>query len=342
LLTKVHRLVERAHDLKIWGGYLTTAKHWREVMRLPPRAWLDPRRRGFSPFHYRFWRIDRSGPDQFLNDRQVRNTAKIDGPYGVVLDDKVLFELVMQRYVRVPRNFARLQRGRLIWLDGGTPPDRSLHSLLQERKKLVVKPVDQNGGRGVRLLEYRKGLSPQDLLSGSEDVIISEHIEQGAYSSSLYPGSVNTVRMLTLRDRADQSSFVAMAVQRIGCAQSAPVDNVSRGGLSCAVDLETGQLGKVIKYKSDDPFQFHDRHPDTGKSFEGVVVPDWRGICSKMIELADKFPMLPYVAWDVALLDDDIVVIEGNSWTGLGTLQRERPLLADPRVRRFYEAYGIL
>jgi hypothetical protein len=53
-------------------------------------------------------------------------------------------------------------------------------------------------------------------------------------------------------------------------------------------------------------------------------------------------PYLPYVGWDVVVTDDGIRILEGNSNSGLDGIQHYGPLLADPRVRRFYESRGAM
>lgn len=49
-----------------------------------------------------------------------------------------------------------------------------------------------------------------------------------------------------------------------------------------------------------------------------------------------------YVGWDIIVTDDGYKIIEGNNYSDVNLLQIHRPLLADPRVRRFYLYHGII
>ena len=77
---------------------------------------------------------------------------------------------------------------------------------------------------------------------------------------------------------------------------------------------------------------------------EGVHIPQWDRICDNILEIAEYVaPLTPYVGWDVLVTDHDgsIAVVEGNSYPDV-PLQTHEPLLADDRVRRFYESYDVV
>src|SRR5690606_3152296 len=67
-------------------------------------------------------------------------------------------------------------------------------------------------------------------------LIVEEGLEQHPKLSALYPGAVNTIRLLTMLDvQNGHQPFIAAAVQRIGTRRSEPADNWSRGGLSASI-----------------------------------------------------------------------------------------------------------
>jgi hypothetical protein len=53
-------------------------------------------------------------------------------------------------------------------------------------------------------------------------------------------------------------------------------------------------------------------------------------------------PYIPYIGWDIIVQEEGFKIIEGNNHPGLDTLQAHRPLLKDPRVRKFYKAHGVI
>ena len=58
-------------------------------------------------------------------------------------------------------------------------------------------------------------------------------------------------------DPDDGRAFPAAAVHRFGTRRSRSVDNWSRGGLSCWIDIRTGTLGPGVSKKA--PREFLDQ-----------------------------------------------------------------------------------
>lgn len=300
---------------------------------------------------YQFAQYDRK---QYITDQQMLMTAYIDGEHAVLLNDKILFELVMGSFVHVPKNYAFVDRGRFISLDSKIKELYDIKELIVRDKKLIAKPTNGLGGKGIKLLQYNgedffsngqkkdwHEISKALLLSG--DVIICEYIRQSEFANYFYPHTVNTIRMLSMRDPESRKAFIAAAAFRIGSSLSSPVDNLSAGGIACDIDLVSGRLGKAAKgfYRSRS-IQWVEKHPDTGARFAGHTIEGWSQICMTITGIADKFPQLPYIAWDVAMGKDDIVVIEGNTWSDVAFFQIYRPLLLDKRIESFLKHHKII
>ena len=217
----------------------------------------------------------------------------------------------------------------------------------------MVKPVLGGQGEGVSLLSAQDGAWLQDgeqitadelhtLVYEAGDVVVVEAVEQGPFGNGIYPGSANSMRVVTMLDPDDGVPFIAAARHRFGTDQSAPTDNVSRGGLSCAIDLETGRLGDGIFQAPVHGLMTTDRHPQTGVVFHEQIVPDWPALVDRALALAAKLPMLPYIAWDLVVTDTGLCAIEANHWTQVRSMQFTDPWLANPRIRRFFEHHGIV
>jgi hypothetical protein len=322
----------------------------RIAARLPARTVLRLLRRGMWPDRQSLYRLDLHAPGQYLSDQQLLMTRWIDGRYAPWLDDKSLFYSVMRDLAPLPRLFALVRRGRVEWREG--PPARDLAALVEREGKVIVKPPRKNGGRDVVLLESRaEGLccnrrpipaaALQTKLLGAGDLLVTAFVRQGTYASRLFPDTVNTVRLVTMLDPDAGAAFVGSATQRVGCARSFPVDNFHAGGFAVDIDHATGRLGRAFRIESFKPC-YVERHPDSGTVFAEQTVPGWPRLVAQMLELAARFPMLPYVAWDLAVIDGGFTILEGNSWTDTRITQPFRPLLADPRVRRFFQYHGIV
>lgn len=173
-------------------------------------------------------------------------------------------------------------------------------------------------------------------------MIIERGIVQHHDQAQLNPGSVNTIRVLTMPDvTAENRPFVAAAVQRIGCRRSEPADNWSRGGLSSAVDLATGTLGPATRLPDSNRKEWFDAHPDTGVAITGHTVPHWDKVIELVLHAANTVSFLEYVGWDIVITADGPLVLEANINSGVNVIQSHQPLLADPRVRAYYQGRGI-
>jgi putative polysaccharide biosynthesis protein len=345
---------------RIWLLFLKwhlSRKRLRPLKSLPLRTSITLFQKGFFPDNYIFYHLDKLDKNDwksFMNDRQMLASSMIDGEYGIILKDKLLFELVMREFACVPQNFILIRNGKQVWIGDSSERDRDLFQLVKQQKKVVLKPVDKHGGKDVRILEFKNGCYLQNgqpikkdalkksfLKSGN--IIVSEYVRQGAFANKLYPKTVNTIRLLTMLEPESLRPFIGAAVLRIGCARSVPIDNVSFGGMYCNIELKTGRLGKgIIKFHKENYFSHIDRHPETEVIFEDQVIPAWDRISEEMLNLAAKFPILPYIAWDVAIQDKGVAIIEGNRWSEVNVFQTDRPLLEDPRVRKFFKHHNVI
>jgi hypothetical protein len=146
-------------------------------------------------------------------------------------------------------------------------------------KDLFVKPVD--GAFGIDASILALGSGTQALFDGRA-WIVQPRLVQHSVLSKIYPGAINTIRIDTLVT-GDQVEF-GSAILRIGLGGRV-VDNGRAGGLSAAVDIETGRICRpALREPLFDPARTpYDRHPDTGEPILGVELPFWadlRGLVS--------------------------------------------------------------
>jgi hypothetical protein len=328
----------------------------RAVLPFGPRMSIALLRRGFMPQSQVVYGLDRNDPRDYVSDRQRELTWTLNWPAAGLLDDKLAFFFMLDHAgIPTPRVYAVIKDGRVHPFDAPGPdgaPERWLEDRLRRSGRLVVKPIRSGGGEGILVLEHAgddlrlngEPVSPPALerrLAELDDSLIGEFVEQGAYAQAIFPGTPNSLRVLTLHD--DQGGpFLASAVHRFGTTRSVPVDNWSRGGVSAGVDVGSGVLGAAVGLPRDGELVRHDRHPDTGAPIEGVRVPGWERVREGLLELATRTAFLPYVAWDVIVTDGGYAVLEGNKFSALNVMQVHEPLLATDRVRAFYAQQGIL
>lgn len=176
----------------------------------------------------------------------------------------------------------------------------------------------------------------------STDFLFTENIRQTGILSNIFPDSLNSIRILTMIDPQTNKPFIARTIQRFGSKKSGLVDNLSAGGITALVDIETGVLGKGVAYPYDGRMNWIEKHPDTGVRFTGLKVDNWEKIKEQILSLSEDFYYLPYIGWDIAPMEDGFIILEANSNSNTRILQIHGGLLKEPRVREFYRYYGVI
>jgi hypothetical protein len=338
------------------------------------RLWLY--RRGFTSRSHALFDLDEDTYRHYVSDVQHELADGIAGRWDAVVNNKLTFYLAFGSFdEHLPALYGVLDGGRLrrssplmsapSWEEA--PPASALADdgrshegaeatdwvtrYLDEHTALVLKPIYGHGGRGVLVCRaadrdgrYSVNGEPKTarefaaLLDDLEEYLAWAFVEQADYAEELFPGSTNTLRILTMWDYETDEPFVGGVVHRIGTGESAPVDNWSRRGLSAEVN-DDGELSSGAQWlPSLGEVRWYDVHPDTGARIEGTRVPNWSAVRDGILEMAREVPYLPRLGWDVVVTGDgEFVVLEANAHTATRTLQVHRPLLRDPRVRRFYE-----
>ena len=313
-------------------------------------------RKGFLPSSKAIYELDGPQARDYVSDRQRELSWAIDWPAAGLLDDKLAFFLML-RYLRVPTPEVSgvIVRGRPYEL-GSAAPDTArgewLRSRLEEHGKLIVRPTRGGGGRALWVLTHE---SPAYRINGErvgwnelserlghlEDHLVTDFVEQARYAREIFPGTTNTIRVLTM-NQPDAGPRIAAAVHRVGTQASAPADNWSKGGLSVAIDVETGVLGKAVLHPRGGETQWLDRHPDTGVAIAGTEVPNWADARAGLLSLAARLPFVPYVGWDLMMVDGGgYSVIEGNKYSDVNLLQVHAPIMRSPAARAFYAQHGL-
>jgi len=313
---------------------------------------------GFLPEKINLYDFERYDPALYLSDVQRWMTREVNGDYSMVFNNKILFTQTFRNFCKVAPITAIWRGGRIIPYDDVW--EKCITGQLTEPRKFVAKPLGGGGGGGVYFIEVGPHkaivesnepgrehfeLPVADLIKIFDGArvpfMVTEFIYQGAFTKALYPLTVNTVRMLVVRDPDTLLPHVVRTVQRMGTASSYPIDNFSLGGLSADIDVETGVIGPGVAAAGPYMGTFWDKHPNTGEPIAGQVVPHWPKIVAQMKDLFLQVPYIAYCGFDLILMDDDVVVLEGNSFSQVRLFQMHRPLLHDPTYVKVLKHYGI-
>ena len=172
-----------------------------------------------------------------------------------------------------------------------------------------MKPIFGSSGAGIYIPEVISEVDVKNLYKkhSEEGVYFAEQmfIQQGALSE-INPTSVNTVRVYTVWD--GREIHVMNAFVRFG-APGAFVDNIHGGGMCCEVDLVSGLIIAPGRDLENNRFV---RHRATDRIVVGTQVPQWDKVVETVKEAALIHTEIGYSAWDLAVSEDKITIIEAN------------------------------
>jgi hypothetical protein len=202
---------------------------------------------------------------------------------------------------------------------------------------LFVKPVAGRGGRGAERWDYighqsfsgpgGEQLSRAALLhrlverSRHGPIVVQPRMKPHPDLAPITAGALPTVRVLTCLD-ADGEPEVIGAVMRTSFGKNRTVDNLHAGGIGASIDLDSGALSKASNLGSDARIGWLSCHPDSGAPIEGRILPCWEEVKQRAIAAHRKFNDRVVIGWDIAVLEDGPIIIEGNGNPDLDIIQR--------------------
>lgn len=187
-----------------------------------------------------------------------------------------------------------------------------LQEFLTRHEMFFAKTPDGMGGSGVKrfLLEDFAGANAEEIykqLQKSNYQIVEEAIQQHPEVAKLSENSVNTIRVVTCRDKSGNLE-VPFVASRISVTE-AYVDNGSMGGAYCILDAE----GRVKHdYFTHLPVvKIYSENPINGFVFKNFQFPYYKEAID-LCKIASARCKGHYIGWDVAIAQEGPVLIEAN------------------------------
>lgn len=241
---------------------------------------------------FRFWDKSHKEKKSYISFRRndiLRYALSTPKVYEIFLD-KVKFNKRFKKYIL--RN----------WIEVNGKENLPIREFLDEYGCAIYKPRNDYGGHGIMKIESN---SLCNSLMGRG--IIEEIIENSDCLKRIAPGSLNTIRIVTLIDKYGNLHILA-SVLRMGNGSSF-TDNYHDGGLACAIDYTTGMLkGNAFGMGCKE----YSEHPFSKIKFDGYKVDGFQECLNLVRELAFEEPEARYVGWDFAITPKGIDLIEGN------------------------------
>ena len=238
--------------------------------------------------------------------------------------DKNNYEMIFPD-VPQPKVIVRNQNG---YLSYGRTKDYGLVSkdqaveALSEYDSFIIKPTnDSGGGKGVRKIKLSKGLSQRgetigDILdSYGQDWVAQEVVEQYELLNRLNANSLNTMRIITYRNRDGNFVFLGAFI-RFGI-NNAEVDSGARGGLICKVTRDGLINDRIFHIKSYKKSSLKEM-----LNLEGMCIPEFSNVIDFCYNLHSKLNYFDLCGWDIAIgKDGKPVFIELNQYPDCESFQ---------------------
>ena len=210
-------------------------------------------------------------------------------------------------------------------------PREEVIAFMDRHDVFMAKPVDGGCGHGIIKIttsEYGSLDEIYDMLiSHNVNYELEELIIQHEAVNKIYPGSINTVRIVTIVTTEDDYSLLTLPKEQrrsvplkphIICAyfrigNGKYVDNFNSGGMAAPVDVETGT---VLQPAIDKKKNLYEVQPQTGTPIKGFKFPYWKEALDLCREACQVIPEMGYVGWDVAFTPEGPVFVEANEFPG--------------------------
>lgn len=243
-----------------------------------------------------------------------------------LLRDKYMFYKYMQgNSLPVPEVFGIIREGKLYSVN----LIEQSWEVLKEEKDYFVKDIDGECASFVKHIstfEEFENILPR-IKSGT--YILQKAICQSQEMNKLYPNSINTLRIVTVKSGGEIK--VLSSLLRVGTSATGNVDNWAVGGLIIGIQ-SNGTLKKYGFYKP----RYGKKttiHPDSGIVFEGYRISMLQEAYDLAVKAHKFFYNIDAIGWDVALTESGPVFIEGNDNFEITMLQAcDRPLKEEWKI----------
>lgn len=255
---------------------------------------------GFYDYQeFEFYNLNKNERKTYLT--RVKNNAIVnkynDKEYFYLFDNKYEFNKIFEKFLKRD------------WLYINDNYEEFV-KFCENKKDFIAKPIDGCGGVGVEKIKVKKSNLKEiyENLINNNQLIVEETLIQHENMSKLNKTSVNTLRIVTFYD--GKKTHILNIVLKIG--NGGVTDNFSSGSMYTFVKDE-----KVIVPAIDRDDNIFEIHPISNEKIVGYKIPNFDKVIKLVKECAPIIKEVKYVGWDIAILDDDAALIEGNCYPGI-------------------------
>ena len=301
-----------------------------EKNNIPFRKKLWAWKHGFLSYRIEQYGLTESNLNNYLSDRDYMWLHPINNSYKKWIDDKYTMRVMLEPFKDyLPEYYYHIikRNGETVFVKLQDCPEQygdsllDILNLLREKKVLALKPAAGTHGAGFYKLssdgvnyyvnDEEKQISDIQILFRKFDCfyILTEYIDMHDQIKEIYPGSVNTIRMMTI-NRDGKSPKIMNAYMRLGSSKTGFTDNVAYGGVFAQIDLIDGRYFNPEQSKNH-VIHSCPYHPDTNTKIEGYL-PNWELVMNVVPEIANYLAQLEYLGFDIVLTPSGFKILEIN------------------------------
>lgn len=335
----LRKILVKIRQFRGWYRFIWKSEDHDNIYATPhlnPLTRLKYAMLGFSKTDYYFYDLKHNDYHNYISHRERLRLEDVNGRFGYILGEKVLFERIFGHIVNVPRTICFVKNGELYSCGKNTIQQwGGVVDILVSGTSLIAKPSRSlGGGHGVHVFCFDGQsfiLDGKHLKEGAlrafvltlEEYLISEFVKQNDFENSIYASTTNTLRVITIFEGS--GAKVVFAGHRFGTHESIPVDNACNGGIFANIDLDTGVMTSCHCYNH--PYDEYEVHPDSKARIKGVAVPGFLELAKSLQDAHNSFPYFKFFAWDVISGNDGkYYVCEINRGSGLCLWQMNDPM----------------
>lgn len=231
--------------------------------------------------------------------------------------DKNNYDRLFTGY-KTPKTILRNMSGKYYDENYESIKDSNINDFLKKHSgEYIIKPsIDSSGAKNVMKLlcdsqkicidgrfvtfENIEKIIPRDFL-------VQEFLGQHSILKNIYPHSLNTLRVVTLR--MDNDIHTLQSIVKFGDTGEYVDYTVRKSGFHCGLNNN----GILNKFAVDKYFKKYDKHPYTGVSFENIQIPQFSSVLDFVKNLHRYLLYFDMVSWDIAInKNGEPVLIELN------------------------------
>lgn len=208
-------------------GYDANAASWfkssfkkdlkNKKVKLSQKIWCW--RRGFLSNKISYYGINEKNYQEYVSDLEFYRLFPLNNRYSKLIDDKLTLKYTLQPFNEYLPEYYYILRKNKVQKIFDCPikeenTTQAVRNLLRDKKKLAVKLIEGEKGKGFYKFEEKENaIYVNDKLYKEEDFLdfisqlngylVTEYIEGNANLERIYSHSLNTVRVMYIRDEGD-------------------------------------------------------------------------------------------------------------------------------------------